>query len=61
MRESKSRAVTRLGDTPIKSKTGLFGADDGGRTHDINLGKVTLYQLSYIRVNLATPPENDSG
>ena len=28
----------------------LFGAGDGGRTRDINLGKVTLYQLSYIGV-----------
>ena len=25
------------------------GAGDGIRTHDINLGKVALYQLSYAR------------
>ena len=25
-------------------------ADDGARTRDLNLGKVALYQLSYIRV-----------
>lgn len=27
-----------------------FGADDQVRTGDLNLGKVALYQLSYIRV-----------
>jgi hypothetical protein len=26
------------------------GADDGIRTRDPNLGKVVLYQLSYVRV-----------
>ena len=25
-------------------------ADDGSRTHDLRLGKPTLYQLSYVRV-----------
>jgi hypothetical protein len=30
-----------------------YGAGDGVRTRDINLGKVALYQLSYSRV--ATP------
>ncbi len=28
----------------------LFGADDEIRTRDLNLGKVALYQLSYIRL-----------
>ncbi len=28
---------------------GLFGADDRVRTGDLNLGKVALYQLSYVR------------
>ena len=27
----------------------IFGAKDGSRTRDLNLGKVTLYQLSYFR------------
>ena len=27
----------------------LRGADDETRTRDINLGKVALYQLSYVR------------
>ena len=26
-----------------------FGADDRARTGDLNLGKVALYQLSYVR------------
>ncbi len=28
----------------------LYGAGDGIRTRDINLGKVALYQLSYSRL-----------
>ena len=27
----------------------LFGAENGTRTRDLNLGKVALYQLSYFR------------
>ncbi len=27
-----------------------IGAGDGTRTHDIQLGKLTLYQLSYARM-----------
>ena len=27
-----------------------YGAGNGVRTHDLNLGKVALYQLSYARV-----------
>jgi hypothetical protein len=31
--------------------TGAFsGADDQVRTGDLNLGKVALYQLSYVRI-----------
>lgn len=26
-----------------------FGADDGVRTHDLKIGNLLLYQLSYIR------------
>ncbi len=29
--------------------SGFFGAGDGIRTRDIDLGKVALYQLSYSR------------
>ena len=28
----------------------IFGADDEARTRYLNLGKVALYQMSYIRV-----------
>ena len=31
----------------------LYGAGDGDRTHDIQLGKLTLYQLSYARSRFA--------
>jgi len=33
-----------------KSVSRVFGAGDEVRTHDINLGKVALYQLSYARI-----------
>jgi hypothetical protein len=29
---------------------GESGADDEARTRDLNLGKVALYQLSYVRL-----------
>ena len=29
---------------------GAFGADDGARTRYLHLGKVALYQMSYIRI-----------
>ena len=38
--------------TPNDSHKGLsfiFGAENGTRTRDLNLGKVALYQLSYFR------------
>src|SRR5690349_17258096 len=31
------------------------GADDRARTGDLNLGKVALYQLSYVRLQPARP------
>ena len=40
----------------VRKKTlwreGCFGAKDGIRTRDPNLGKVMLYQLSYFRMEL---------
>ena len=30
----------------------FFGAENGARTRDLNLGKVALYQLSYFRKTL---------
>ena len=32
-----------------------FGADDGARTRYLHLGKVALYQMSYIRILLVPP------
>lgn len=29
----------------------FFGAENGARTRDLNLGKVALYQLSYFRMS----------
>jgi hypothetical protein len=37
------------------------GAGDGTRTRDIQLGKLTLYQLSYSRVRRAASPHAPSG
>src|SRR5690242_5794594 len=34
-------------------ESGSFGAGNGTRTRDINLGKVALYQLSYSRLRTA--------
>ena len=33
----------------MRKESGGFGAGDGIRTRDIDLGKVALYQLSYSR------------
>ena len=38
-----------MGDRPTGASA--FGADDGIRTRDPNLGKVVLYQLSHVRVS----------
>ena len=51
---------------------GFYGAGDGIRTRDIDLGKVALYQLSYSRSNreillsaketgLSNPPQAADG
>ena len=34
----------------IPHEVGLGGADNGTRTRGLNLGKVALYQLSYVRM-----------
>lgn len=36
-------------------------ADDGGRTRDLKLGKLALYQLSYVRAGLSVCGEGGSG
>ncbi len=34
------------------SRAVAFGADNGARTRDPNLGKVVLYQLSHVRLRV---------
>ena len=34
------------------SRAAVFGADNGARTRDPNLGKVVLYQLSHVRLRV---------
>jgi hypothetical protein len=46
--ESRSGANTRNRLSKV-----IYGADDGIRTRDPNLGKVVLYQLSHVRTRKA--------
>gem|GEM_PF-4131159 len=46
-------STSRTAKSPPAWAGGLFrGADDEARTRDLNLGKVALYQLSYVRTAL---------
>jgi hypothetical protein len=47
MRPGTVRSWDGIGADPAQAE--VFGAGDGIRTRDINLGKVALYQLSYSR------------
>jgi hypothetical protein len=40
--------------TEPRGHTNLYGAGDGIRTHDIQLGRLELYQLSYTRLNFSS-------
>ena len=40
----------RAGSCGVRAFFDLFGAENGTRTRDLNLGKVALYQLSYFRM-----------
>src|SRR5256885_7818623 len=42
--------------TETAAGTAGIKADDGARTHDPQLGKLMLYQLSYVRVADILPP-----
>jgi hypothetical protein len=46
-----SKALAAFSDRMTKGPRlrAFFEADDGDRTHDLRLGKPTLYQLSYVR------------
>ena len=42
--------VTILKKTPYLQRLFFFGADDEARTRYLHLGKVALYQMSYVRI-----------
>ena len=44
---------------PYARHSELSGADDRARTGDLDLGKVALYQLSYVRVVTHSSPDAD--
>jgi hypothetical protein len=57
-------AVTSVGRSlPCAISRPFQRADDGSRTRDLRLGKPTLYQLSYVRVegDSTAPPESLDG
>ncbi len=39
-----------MAKAPVQWTGAFSGADDQVRTGDLNLGKVALYQLSYVRI-----------
>ena len=43
------RNYTTIKKTPFKNGVFFYGADDEARTRYLNLGKVALYRVSYIR------------
>ena len=51
---ANGRACRRRGKSCKKSRepmgSRLFGADDEARTRYLHLGKVALYQMSYVRI-----------
>ena len=46
--------------SPLGHSTVLLRADDGTRTRDIHLGKVTRYQLRYIRIKGGRLPDKQN-
>ena len=54
--EIRTRDIDVEQSVVLVSATVVIGADDEIRTRDIDLGKVALYQLSYIRM-----PSGDGG
>ncbi|BBC34489.1 hypothetical protein SGFS_057830 [Streptomyces graminofaciens] len=50
-RPEKRRGSAEHDEGPGRDDRGLHSrADDEARTRDLNLGKVALYQLSYVRI-----------
>jgi hypothetical protein len=56
-RPSRALSRTKAGSVSAyfryQPSRGIYGADDGIRTRDPNLGKVVLYQLSHVRMRKA--------
>ena len=46
---------TEKAKNPLAFASGLTGAADEARTRYLHLGKVALYQMSYIRILLVPP------
>ena len=51
-RAARDGTVAGRAQSPIRdvARQPFLEAGDGSRTHDLQLGKLTLYQLSYARV-----------
>ncbi len=49
-----TRPAWKAGVLPLNYTRACYGADDETRTRDPNLGKVVLYQLSYVRNKMVT-------
>ena len=47
----KSDRIYFVEKRPLSIDKGLFGADDEARTRYLHLGKVALYQMSYVRIS----------
>ena len=54
----RRRILAPAGSDPARPR---LGAEDGGRTRDLNLGKVALYRLSYFRASSLYVRRNPSG
>ena len=47
-------SIKKFAEKKERRKTrSLYGADDEARTRYLNLGKVALYQMSYIRISFS--------
>ena len=61
---SEQRGIVRALKTPYPKPhrpERIDGADNGTRTRGLNLGKVALYQLSYVRKGIRREKRNPVG
>jgi hypothetical protein len=54
---TRSVNVSKSALRPMSGRSDNYGADDRARTGDLDLGKVALYQLSYVRVGAIVAQE----